>query len=192
MKFTVEQIAAALGEKFPLEHIRDNWPRIWASLHAHAIDGAAAQIATIATVAVETGTFTPRHEVGQVSDFVRLYWDRANVATALGNRSAQDAVQYRGRGFIQITGRTNYRHYGELMGLDLLADPEQALDPLISAEILALYFHEHDIARVAALGQWERVRRRVNGGLNGWNDFIRYVRALQQLQEPPAPEVLTT
>src|SRR6266568_1974888 len=48
-----------------------------------------------------------------------------------------------------------------------------------AAEILAVYFHDHSIHNAAAAGNWELVRRRVNGGLNGWADFKKYVDELQ-------------
>lgn len=48
--------------------------------------------------------------------------------------------RYRGRGFIQLTGDFNYRSAGEFLGLDLLGDPDLAINPLASPAIAAWYW----------------------------------------------------
>ncbi len=48
--------------------------------------------------------------------------------------------EYRGRGFIQLTGEANYRSAGEALGLDLLDDPDVALNALASPAIAAWYW----------------------------------------------------
>jgi predicted chitinase len=97
----------------------------------------------------------------------------------LGNTQPGDGARYHGRGFIQLTGRANYRGYGELLGLPLEDDPDQALDPTVAARVLALYFKQRGIDACAANGDWVGVRRRVNGGLNGWARFIQLVGAFE-------------
>jgi predicted chitinase len=102
----------------------------------------------------------------------------------LGNIQPGDGARYHGRGFIQITGRANYRDYGEKLSLGsaLEDNPDLALDPKISAKILACYFYDREIDKAANDGDWRRVRRLVNGGYNGWDKFNDYVqRALQKL-----------
>jgi predicted chitinase len=91
----------------------------------------------------------------------------------------QTGARFRGRGFVQITGRSNYTRCGHEVSVDLAGNPDLALDPKIAAEILALYFRDHSIHNAAAAGNWELVRRRVNGGLNGWADFKKFVDGLQ-------------
>jgi hypothetical protein len=56
-------------------------------------------------------------------------------AVEIGN-----AARYRGRGFIQITGEANYRSAGEFLGLDLLGNPDLAINGLASPTIAAWYW----------------------------------------------------
>ncbi len=54
----------------------------------------------------------------------------------LGNSHAGDGRRYKGRGFVQITGRTNYTKWGKRLGLDLVGKPELASRPDVAAQIL--------------------------------------------------------
>lgn len=56
-----------------------------------------------------------------------------------GNRLGNgrfEGFRYRGRGFVQITGYTNYKKFSELLGIDLIANPDLAKDKSIGAKIL--------------------------------------------------------
>ena len=54
----------------------------------------------------------------------------------LGNIYPGDGELYKGRGFVQLTGRANYEKYSEILGVDLIAAPQLASDPEIAARIL--------------------------------------------------------
>lgn len=54
----------------------------------------------------------------------------------LGNTHPGDGRRYKGRGFVQITGRTNYTDWGKRLGLDLVGKPELASRPDVGAQIL--------------------------------------------------------
>ena len=58
----------------------------------------------------------------------------------LGNTEAGDGYKYRGRGFIQLTGRSNYQKIGDIIGEDLIGNPELMNDPGIAAKASAAYF----------------------------------------------------
>jgi hypothetical protein len=53
----------------------------------------------------------------------------------LGNTQPGDGVRFKGRGYVQITGRLNYQQYTDLLGVDLIEHPERAADPAIAARI---------------------------------------------------------
>lgn len=55
---------------------------------------------------------------------------------SLGNCYAGDGVRYKGRGYVQITGRRNYSDWSNRLGVDLVNNPEMARDPQIAAAIL--------------------------------------------------------
>jgi peptidoglycan hydrolase-like protein with peptidoglycan-binding domain/predicted chitinase len=56
----------------------------------------------------------------------------------LGNTNPGDGRRFKGRGFVQITGRTNYTKWGKRLGLDLVGKPEIASRPDVAAQILVL------------------------------------------------------
>ena len=61
---------------------------------------------------------------------------RPEVAKNMGNDMPGDGYRYRGRGLVQITWKRNYRVFGELLGLDLVAAPELALDWDVAIQIM--------------------------------------------------------
>lgn len=91
----------------------------------------------LATVYIETGkTFQPVVERGSVSYFDK--YDTGKLAAALGNTPQKDGdgYKYRGRGYVQITGDRNYKLFGKLLDVDLLGNPDLALDPEIAVKIM--------------------------------------------------------
>lgn len=91
----------------------------------------------LATAKHETaGTMRPIVEYGGRKYFAK--YDVGRLASQLGNTPAADGdgYRYRGRGYVQITGRANYAKAGAALGLDLLGSPDLALHPTVAAQIL--------------------------------------------------------
>lgn len=108
-----------------------------------------------------------------------------------GEPSSGDGYRYRGRGYLQLTGRSNYRTFGRRLGIDLIGEPELAEQPetawLIAASYLATRSRTFDGTRRTAL-EWadqnnvEAVTKIVNGGTHGLSDRQnRTARALAAL-----------
>ena len=99
----------------------------------------------------------------------------ANVvyANRMGNGPAEtgDGWRYRGRGFIPLTGKYNYRLYGEYLGLDLEGNPDLAEREDIAAEIAAEFWYRSNLNDAADVLDLVAIRRKVNGGLIGFNEF---------------------
>lgn len=131
-------------------------------------------IGLLATVRVETGGMRPIHEYGGES-----YWRQYEGRSDLGNVNPGDGVRYHGRGYIQLTGRSNYRLYGQKLGVDLENNPDLALSPDVSAQVLACYFKDRRVDTAAHTKDWRKVRKLVNGGYNGWTEFSKYVDRAQ-------------
>jgi uncharacterized protein YjiS (DUF1127 family) len=160
-------------------NVAQHWPLIERALDSLGQLSTRAGIAAIATIRVECPPFKPIHELGDRDYFVKHYWQNERVRKELGNLSEDDAVRFAGRGFIQITGRNNYKHYGYELGIDLLADPDFALEPNTSAAIFAVYFKERNLKAHADAADWTRVRELVNGGHNQLAQFISYANHLE-------------
>jgi len=165
----------------PLANVANNWPLIEAALVARGIYSDLTAVAAISTVRVESPSFAPGIEAGGPTYLERLYEGRKD----LGNTEPGDGARFRGRGFIQITGRWDYQHFGQEVGKDLIANPDLARDPEIAAQIFALFFHERSIPQFANERRWDIVRRRVNGGLGNFQLFLLCVSNLcRQLNVP--------
>src|SRR5215469_14094482 len=167
-------ISRILGPFGPLANVAANWPLLEDALDRRGIYSPRTAVAVLATIGVECGNFYPVKERGGPAYLTDLYEGRAD----LGNVQIGDGARFRGRGFVQITGRANYTHFGAEIGKDLVTNPDLALEPAIAAEVLVLFFHERRIPQFADAGSWEMVRRRVNGGMNAWPKFIGLVSGL--------------
>lgn len=169
----VEDVVRATGA--PAHRIRANWPLVYAALQKHGIASQRSQVAMIATITVECPPWKPISEWGEHPEY-----DTGRKAERLGNtpEADGDGQLFEGRGFIQLTGRANYAAYGRLMGVDLVRSPALALNTDVASEIAALYFKQRKVNEAADAGDWQRVRKLVNGGLNGWDHFAKVVIAL--------------
>ncbi len=88
----------------------------------------------LATIKHETAdTFLPIKEYGTDAYFNNRYDNRKD----LGNAYKGDGARYCGRGFVQITGRANYKKFTPIVGVDLEVHPEKALDPAIAYKIMS-------------------------------------------------------
>jgi predicted chitinase len=161
----------------PTDRLAANWPPIEAALLSLGMNKPLHKIAALATVAVECPLWTPATE--KYNGEPHVYFARYDGR--LGNVQAGDGYKFRGRGFIQITGRRNYELYGRSIGVDLVSNPDLALQVGVSARLFAAYFHINRVAEAAEAQDWTRVRRLVNGGTNGLEAFLTYVDGLKSL-----------
>lgn len=88
----------------------------------------------LATAFHETAhTMQPIKEMGGNAYFKKRYdieGDKPDLAKRLGNINAGDGVKYAGRGYVQITGRSNYERFG------IADNPDLALDPSVASKIM--------------------------------------------------------
>lgn len=100
----------------------------------------------------------------------------------MGNERLGDGWRYRGRGLIQITGKSNYMLVQELTGMDLLDDPAQLTEPG-PALLSALAWWGESLPEADDMSV-EQVTRVVNGGLNGLDERKRlFERAMRVLED---------
>ncbi len=127
------------------------------------------------------------HESGQLR-YVREIWGPTAQQSGyegradLGNTVPGDGSKYRGRGLIQITGRANYVACGEALGLDLVNQPTLLEQPQYATMSAAWFWSTRGLNILADEGEFVRITRRINGGVNGQADRqVLYDKALKVL-----------
>jgi predicted chitinase len=94
----------------------------------------------LATTFHETGfTMQPIREIGGTAYFTRMYdirGSRPNKARELGNLSPGDGAKYAGRGYVQLTGKTNYNRASQALGIDFVRQPDLVMEPANAAFIM--------------------------------------------------------
>lgn len=88
----------------------------------------------------------------------------------LGNVNKGDGVRYKGRGPIQLTGRANYRKYGQELGIDFENNPAIVALPSVGMLVACKYWSENNLNVFADYDDVTTITRRINGGLNGFDD----------------------
>lgn len=138
----------------------------------------------MAQVAHETLGFQRLVEVGNKEYFNRYDPKHSpKKASILGNTKAGDGLRYKGRGFIHITGRDNYRRVGKALGIDLENNPKWASNPKIAAKIAVWYWNNRVRPEVKDFTDTIGVTAKVNPSMNGLGDrdmnFQHYLQVLK-------------
>jgi predicted chitinase/gamma-glutamylcyclotransferase (GGCT)/AIG2-like uncharacterized protein YtfP len=122
----------------------------------------------------ESADFTRMKEIGGAKYFAKRYDPQTAPGTAkiLGNTHAGDGVKYHGRGFIQITGRDNYRMAGQALGLPLEQKPELAANPEVAAKIAVWYWNTRVRPNVQNFNDTAAVTKYINPALRGLQDRL--------------------
>lgn len=80
-----------------------------------------------------------------------------------GDEASGDGWRYRGSGYKQLTGRSNFRRIGAIVGMDLEGNPDLARDPMTAARVAFAYWDACNCSPLAALGDVEGITEKVNG-----------------------------
>jgi hypothetical protein len=155
-------------------NIAANLPFVLNGLRSRSLVDRAMVLMALGTIRAETEGFVPISEGRsrfntRVAPF-DLYEGRAD----LGNNQPGDGPRFKGRGYVQLTGRSNYTTIGPQVGTDLVANPELANDPTIAGLILAQFLKNKEAAIRSALANRNlgRARQLVNGGSHGRDHFV--------------------
>jgi len=178
--------AIAVSRMFPFTpvgNIKRNLPFVLRALKRAGLQDRLMVLMALATIRAETESFEPvaeglsRFNTSPDGHAFDLYDNRAD----LGNRGKPDGEAYRGRGYIQLTGRHNYEKYGGEIGLgdELLERPDLACEPDVAGRLLAAFLgeREREIKEALLDQEFARARRLVNGGSHGLDRFVAAYRA---------------
>jgi peptidoglycan L-alanyl-D-glutamate endopeptidase CwlK len=169
------QIVSQMFPVTPVANITANLPPVLQALVTADLADKDMVLMALGTIRAETESFEPISEGqsqfntspgGQPFD---LYDNRKD----LGNQGPPDGANFRGRGFVQLTGRANYARYAQEIGQDLLNNPGLANQPGIASALLARFLADRESAIRTALAENNlgAARRLVNGGSNGLDRF---------------------
>jgi len=183
------QVVSQMFPVTPIGNIKTNLPPVLDALVSAVLTDKAMVLMALGTIRAETESFLPisegqsRFNTSPSGHPFDLYDNRQD----LGNIGAPDGANFRGRGFIQLTGRFNYTRYGHEIGADLVANPELANDTQIAAKLLAEFLADSEdrIREALAGNDLATARRLVNGGRNGLDRFTdAFNRGMQLIPDP--------
>ena len=128
--------------------------------------------AFLATVAVESGNLLYTSELASgvaynSRDDLGNTEPEAIEAAARGGKPP--GAFYKGHGLIQITGYYNHKECGAALGVDLVNYPTMLCQPEHACSSAAWFWKRHNLDTIS---DPEKIRRKVNGGLNGYKEFL--------------------
>ena len=140
----------------------------------------------LAQCAHETADFTTLREIGNATYFAKKYDKQYNPAKAkvLGNIKPGDGIRYKGRGFIQLTGRYNYKKAGESLGLPLEQQPELVERPDIAAKVAVWFWGNRVQPRVSDFTNVPQSTRPINPALKGLQNRQQHFDTYKQTSLP--------
>jgi peptidoglycan L-alanyl-D-glutamate endopeptidase CwlK len=160
-----------------VDNIRENLPFVCDGLKQRDLVDKPMVLMALATIRAESEGFEPISEGrskfntspgGHPFD---LYDSRRD----LGNQGRDDGERFRGRGYIQLTGRHNYERHGRALGRgnSLIDNPDLANDPSVAGLLLATFLKhkERQIKEALVEHDLRAARRLVNGGSHGLDRF---------------------
>jgi putative chitinase len=171
------QIASKMLPAAPIGNIKANLLIVLKALKTLEIADKNMILMALATIRAETDGFEP------ISEFKSKFntspnghpFDLYDNRKDLGNQGKPDGDRFKGRGFIQLTGRANYLKHGKAIGFDdkLIKNPNLANDSEIAAKLLGSFLKnkESQIKQALLAGDLAGARRLVNGGSHGLDVF---------------------
>jgi putative chitinase len=164
---TLEQLRAIMS-MLSDARARECLPHLNRALDEAQIDNRMRRAAFLAQLAHESGELKYFEEIADGN----AYEGRAD----LGNTQPGDGRRYKGRGPIQLTGRSNYRAAGRALNLDLEGHPERVADVDVGFRVAGWYWTSRNLNPLADAGNFTEITRRINGGQNGQSSRERYYR----------------
>src|SRR5262245_22450540 len=157
-------------------------------MEIYEIDTPLRASAFLAQIAHESAELKYMEEIWGPTAQQKKYEPPGEVANRLGNTQPGDGFRYRGRGPIQITGRANYEKYGDLLGVDLIGNPDLAATPQFAFSTAGLFWKLNGLNELADVQDFTTITKRINGGLNGLEERERYYDNAKNVLGAEAPD----
>ena len=121
----------------------------------------------LAQCAHESANFASMEERGTPAYFTKKYEKNPRKAKILGNKVKGDGERYKGRGYIQLTGRDNYTRAGAALGLPLAQQPELAARPDVAAKVAVWYWKNRVAPKIKDFSNTAAVTKKINPASKG-------------------------
>ena len=104
----------------------------------------------------------------------------------MGNDDGDDGYNYRGRGFIQVTGKDGYQEVGKYAGLDLVQNPNLAFAPETALLVACAFWRWKGLNKFADQSDFTGATKRINGGTIGIADRREWLKRAEEVLAVPA------
>lgn len=99
-----------------------------------------------------------------------------------GSEESGDGWNYRGRGFLQLTGKANYEHASHDLGFDFVSEPDAVATPEGAALTAAWFWKKHNLNHYVDNNDFTQMTKIINGGTIGLEDRVaRFNHAMSVL-----------
>lgn len=144
-----------------------------ATMEKYNIDTPKRQAAFLSQLAHESGSLRYVEELAT--------GDAYEGRTSLGNIYLGDGRKYKGRGLIQITGRSNYAAVGEALNYDFINNPEHLELPGAATMSAGWFWDRAKLNQLADVDNYKKITRIINGGYNGLIDRMRHWEHMKKI-----------
>lgn len=158
---TPAQLAQATGAR--IDRATEWLPVIEQAMREFGIDTKDRQAMFLAQIGHESGGMHYTTEIWGNTAAQISYEGRKG----LGNTETGDGFKYRGRGLIQVTGRSNYTQVATALGIDCVNDPDTLAEPVNAARSAAWWWRSRNLNKYADVGDIVGCTKVINGGTNG-------------------------
>jgi putative chitinase len=162
MVWLTPQILSTIAPEADPDRVATLVPHLNRTMVIYDITTPLRQAHFLAQVAHESDRFNALEEYASGEDY--------EFRDDLGNVYAGDGIRYKGRGLIQVTGRTNYELCSTALGFNLIDHPERLSEPNLACRSAGWFWHRNRLNPDADNDDIETVTRIINGGLNGFSD----------------------
>ncbi|MCE2975402.1 MAG: glycoside hydrolase family 19 protein [Pseudanabaena sp.] len=169
---TLDQLTAIAPYSDP-KRLTQLLPNLNTTMQRYGITTPLRKAHFIAQIAHESDAFNTNEEYASGAD----YEGRRD----LGNTKAGDGVRFKGRGLIQVTGRSNYAACGQALGVDLINNPQRLANFDLACFSAGWYWDTRSLNDYADNDDVIQITRIINGGLNGLGDRQAYLARAKQV-----------